>query len=167
MLLLHPSPSSLPTRIYSTLPPIPVRDRPGWTRADALHVYTSLLGMLLPHLWLGDGGKGKGESKGKGKGKGKGEGKGKDKDKGKGKSKGKGKRNGKEKDGGKGGWEGEMEKSSRSVRGWWMHWLRLERGRGEGVVVRRAGEGELAGQVDDGDGGSRLNVGRYLEGLVG
>ena len=48
------------------------------------------------------------------------------------------------------------------MKGWWINWMKLDGGRGEGFVVRRAGEGkgEVEGAV------SQMDVKRYLERLV-
>jgi hypothetical protein len=48
------------------------------------------------------------------------------------------------------------------MRGWWINWLKLDGGRGEGLVVRRAGEGK--GDVEG--GGSQGDVKKFLEGLA-
>ncbi|KAF8544076.1 hypothetical protein BDD12DRAFT_817892 [Trichophaea hybrida] len=102
-LILLTSPSAL----YTTIPPIPEpgRDVPGWSRADALHVYMVILGMLQER--------------------------------------------------------GDRERSVRSMKGWWVNWMKLKGGRGEGFVIRRAGEGK--GEVE---GVSQRDVKKYLEGLV-
>jgi hypothetical protein len=57
---------------------------------------------------------------------------------------------------------GDRERSVRSMKGWWINWMKLDGGRGEGFVVRRAGEGkgEVEGAV------SQMDVKRYLERLV-
>ncbi|KAI5857095.1 hypothetical protein BZA05DRAFT_428672 [Tricharina praecox] len=59
---------------------------------------------------------------------------------------------------------GDRERSVRSVRGWWINWCKFEGG--EGLVVRRAGEGKAAGAggVDVG-AGAAVDVKRYFEGL--
>ncbi|KAA8895484.1 hypothetical protein FN846DRAFT_911707 [Sphaerosporella brunnea] len=93
--------------VYTTLPAIPEpgRELPGWTRAEALHVYTIILGMMQQ--------------------------------------------------------KGDRERSARSMRGWWINWLKLDAGRGEGMVVRRAGEGK-----GDVDGVPQGDVKKFLEGLA-
>lgn len=87
---------------------------PAWTRADALHVYTVVLGMMA------DGGSGR-------------------------------------------------EKSIRSVKGWWVNWMRLGGGRGEGFVVRRSGDVGKAGQVKgevEGTARGEVDVDKYFEGVA-
>lgn len=82
----------------------------GWTRADALHVYSIILSMMLE--------------------------------------------------------KGDREKSIRSMRGWWVNWMKLEGGRGEGFIIRRSGESGK-GQKGEVEGPAREpDVKKYFEGVM-
>jgi len=61
---------------------------------------------------------------------------------------------------------GDRGESVRSMRGWWVNWCKFDGG--EGLVVRRAGEGGRAGSGDGGvevGAGAAVDVKRYFEGL--